>query len=281
MKLRLTIALLLLTSAAVVFAQSKPVPHTKVELVSETTSIASGKKFTLGLRFHMDPDWHIYWYNPGDSGLPPSIAWHGSDGFSPGPLQWPLPQRMQNGTLVDYGYTGETMLLVDITPPANIATGSSAALIADVKWLECEKICVPQKTQVFITLPFSRSAPQPDPNLKDTFAKTRAAFPVELPKDWHAYAETLKNDFRLHLKFPAAEASKFKEQPLFLPLAVSLIENAAPQKAIWHGDELVLDLRISEQYVKPVALLPGVLVLGSKGYTMYPKLFDRQITDSH
>src|SRR5271169_3029945 len=125
----LAFVFMVLTLPALAQTSSKPAPHTKVELVSENSSIQSGKKFTLGLRFRIDPGWHIYWLNSGDSGMPPTISWHGSDGFLLQPLQWPLPQRMQDGTLVDYGYTGETMLLVDVTPPSGIAPGSSAALI--------------------------------------------------------------------------------------------------------------------------------------------------------
>jgi len=278
--MRRLLVMIVLGTFATAQTVSKPV-HTKVDLVTEGTSIESGKKFTLGLRFRMDPGWHIYWYNPGDSGLPPSVTWHGSDGFTPGPIQWPLPQRMQDGALVDYGYTGETMLLFDFTPPARINAGSSAALIADVKWLECEKVCIPQKTQVFITLPFVTGTPQPDPNLKDIIARTRVTLPVKMPRKWHAYAETLKNTFRLHLQVPVSDISKFKGQPLFLPLAVSLIENAAPQKAMITRNELVLELRISEQYVKPVALLPGVLVIGSKGYRMNPALLARKAAKAH
>ncbi len=42
----------------------------------------------------MRQNWHVYWRNPGDSGLPPEVAWTLPAGFSAGPLQWPAPSRI-------------------------------------------------------------------------------------------------------------------------------------------------------------------------------------------
>ena len=45
----------------------------KVEVVAEDTTILPGNSFWLALHFNLDPTWHIYWKNPGDSGAPISV----------------------------------------------------------------------------------------------------------------------------------------------------------------------------------------------------------------
>ena len=32
---------------------------------------APGASFTLGLRYVVEQEWHVYWVNPGDSGIEP------------------------------------------------------------------------------------------------------------------------------------------------------------------------------------------------------------------
>lgn len=62
------------------FAELQEADHVEAELVSEVQSILLGKPFCVALRLKMDEHWHIYWKNPGDSGLPPKIEWNLPDG---------------------------------------------------------------------------------------------------------------------------------------------------------------------------------------------------------
>ena len=49
--------------------------HAKIELLVETNEIVVNKDFVIGIKFEIEPGWHIYWKNPGDSGLPAEIEW--------------------------------------------------------------------------------------------------------------------------------------------------------------------------------------------------------------
>ncbi|NCZ97019.1 thiol:disulfide interchange protein, partial [bacterium] len=57
----------------------------KVDLISEPKPILPGQPFTVGLRFQPKPGWHIYWKNPGDSGMAPSVKWRLPQGYTAGP----------------------------------------------------------------------------------------------------------------------------------------------------------------------------------------------------
>src|SRR5690606_17101686 len=48
---------------------------------------------TIGLYFEVDPEWHVYWQNAGDSGAAPRFAFN-SEQLAAGDGQWPLPKRL-------------------------------------------------------------------------------------------------------------------------------------------------------------------------------------------
>src|SRR5262249_24294085 len=63
--------------------------HARVELVAEESAPRAGKPIWIGLLFHLDPGWHIYWQNPGDSGKPPKVYWELPSGWRAGAIRWP------------------------------------------------------------------------------------------------------------------------------------------------------------------------------------------------
>ena len=92
-------------------------PHGTVDLIADQTTVRPGRPFWVGLHFQLEHGWHIYWINPGDSGEPPRVKWNLPPGFQAGPLQWPVPSRIEDHSLIDYGYQNEVLLPVEITPP--------------------------------------------------------------------------------------------------------------------------------------------------------------------
>src|ERR1700756_4328189 len=95
--------------------------HVEAELVTEKLSAQPGKPFVVGLKLRMEPQWHTYWKNPGDSGLPTKIEWTLPAGWTAGAIQWPYPQRLPVGPLMNYGYEDEVVLLTELAVPANAA----------------------------------------------------------------------------------------------------------------------------------------------------------------
>ncbi len=128
-------------------------------LIADTAAVAPGKPFTVGVRLKMLPGWHVYYQFSGDSGAPPTIEWELPAGFQAGDVQWPLPvAHMDEGDLLTYIYEGEVVLPIEITPPATLPPGE-VALKAKLRWLVCEKICVPGQGEVEIKLPVGEAVP--------------------------------------------------------------------------------------------------------------------------
>src|SRR6266581_2244844 len=85
-------------------------PHVEAELVADQTALVPGQPLTVALRLSMDRGWHSYWQNPGDSGLPTTIAWKLPGGVTAGPILWPAPSELRAGPLMNYGYESEVLL---------------------------------------------------------------------------------------------------------------------------------------------------------------------------
>ena len=77
-----------------------------------------GKTAWVGLQLTHAPEWHTYWKNSGDSGLPTELQWTLPHGVSAGPIAWPTPRKFPIGNLANYGYDGTVVL------PVPLAIGS-------------------------------------------------------------------------------------------------------------------------------------------------------------
>ncbi len=128
----------------------------EVELVSDVSAVVPGQPMRLGLRIRHDADWHTYWRNPGDSGLPTQLVFELPAGFRAGAIDWPAPRRVFIPPLANYGYEGEIVLPVPLQVPTSVP-GDRVALSARASWLMCREVCIPGEAQVALELPVQRS----------------------------------------------------------------------------------------------------------------------------
>jgi DsbC/DsbD-like thiol-disulfide interchange protein len=253
-------ALLLCASGAP--AAGTAIPHGTLELVAENKWITAGHQFSLGLHFQLEKGWHIYWLNPGDSGEPPRITWQLPEGLTPGPIEWPAPRRLGTSSIVDFGYDDEVMLIVSVHVEASLAAQQRARLDADVRVLVCREMCIPGKAQLSLTLPVQSQPPARDARTRDLFTAARKSLPRPAPANWSFRLDDANDSFML-----TANLGHQIMQAIFFPLAESQIDNAAPQKLEPVGTGFRLVLHKSDQLLKPVERLKGVLLLsGDRAY---------------
>jgi thiol:disulfide interchange protein DsbD len=237
-------------------------PHGTVDLIAEQISVQPARPFWVGLHFQLEPGWHIYWTNPGDSGEPPRVKWNLPPGFQAGPLQWPIPRRVEDHSLIDYGYQNEVLLPAVIRPPARLGVGSTVQLSATVNWLVCREICIPGRAALELTLPIRQGTPGALSNMHTSFAKARADLPRTAPPSWKATANLDEHRFVLNV-----DTGKRETGATFFPLEPNQIENAAPQKASPFSRGIRIELQKSDQLLKSIPHLTGLLVLASgQGY---------------
>lgn len=126
--------------------------NVQATIIVSGDAVIPGEPLDAGIRLRMAHGWHVYWKNPGDSGLPPTVTWTLPVGFHAGPIEWPAPTRFLDEGLVTYGYHDEVVLPLRIQTPGAV-TGDSVTLVARVDWLECADICVPGSATLRLDLP--------------------------------------------------------------------------------------------------------------------------------
>ena len=251
----------LATAGVTALPQATSSLHAHVALLARNDAVFPGSNVRLGIHFTLDPGWHIYWTNPGDSGQPPILKWELPQGFSAGEIEWPRPERMQStAQLADYGYHGDVLLPVTVHAPSGLRLGNSVSFAADVKWLVCREVCIPEHTQLRLDLPVAQSAKE-NPQAAGLFAAAEKLLPRPMPRGWRAIVSSEKEDFIL-----SVEAGKALPQAEFFPLEPNQIDNAAPQKLLGSAGGAKIVLKKSDLLIKPVDVLRGVLVTPGAAY---------------
>src|SRR5256885_910229 len=177
-------------------ADSASTQHAKVELMSNVASIKPGEDVLLGVHYVLDPDWHIYWINPGDSGQPPSFQWQLPSGFVASNPEWPRPERLSSSQLVDYGYKDEVLFIVPVHTSRTLNSSAPVSIALNAKWLICREVCIPDHAQLHLSLPVSAETPQSSRSA-DLFSHTKALLPKSAPKTWKISVRSDKENFVL------------------------------------------------------------------------------------
>jgi thiol:disulfide interchange protein DsbD len=248
----LCLALVLAPRAA---ADAVRTEHVEAQIVPEQNALVPGTTTTVALRLRIDNGWHTYWRNPGDSGLPTTLAWKLPPGFSAGDIQWPAPKALPAGPLVNYGYEGEVLHLVPLTVPQDAAVGSNVTLPVRADWLVCRETCIPDGADLSLTLPIAASA-APDAKWSGPIVRARAALPRPL-EGWKVSLEGRGQTMVLKLGEWAASAEP--GQLRFFAFDENRVEPSSPQPQKRTGNDAIeLTLPVSSQ-LTGFTRLSGVL----------------------
>jgi thiol:disulfide interchange protein DsbD len=245
-------------------SSSADVAHLHVQLVFPQSSLYSDVSNDGGLYFKLEPGWHVYWKNAGDSGEPPHIKWTLPEGVSAGPLLFPAPHRLPLGPLMDFGYEDEVLFPFKLDVVKTVKTGP-AVLDAKVDWLVCREVCIPGKAELEVQRSVVAQAPTaaaettPDSEIWKRLANS---LPQPAPANFKAAFQPTKDGFRLGVETGQRESSA-----VFFPVDQDILDNPAPQEISPTAKGFVLDLKKDANLAANPAQLKGVLELaGGRAY---------------
>jgi thiol:disulfide interchange protein len=229
--------------------------------------VGPGKKVWVGLQLAHQPEWHTYWKNTGDSGLPTQLQWTLPAGVQAGEIAWPVPKKIPVGPLANYGYEGTVLLPVPLTITPEFKPSLLAADL-DVKlkaqWLVCRTECIPEESELSIKIP-----------VRSTTAANGAAFQAAFdaqPKalGGRATAQVEANALNFSVAgLPAAVRGKRLE---FFPETGEVIEAAGAWTQAWQGDTWTARVPLSPQRARSPEVMPVVLALGTQGWRAEAKV---------
>ncbi|WP_158548726.1 protein-disulfide reductase DsbD family protein [Parvularcula marina] len=241
-------------------------------LVAEDEAAVPGQIVTVALMQTLREGWHVYWQNPGDSGLPLTLNWTLPEGFEAVAPLYPLPHRLPLGPLVNYGHEGEPIFLIDIAVPESAVPGDVAELAVDASWLICADVCVPEDARLTLTLPIAAARGAGNGRYSVEIDRARRSQPRKA--DFEAvYYHT---DRGPALRLTGAPEGKLE----FYPYAPSLVEPSGATVERQDGEDIYLGMQAGFAYrARQPESLAGVLTVETansrRGYEVFAPKIDQ------
>lgn len=125
--------------------------HVATRLIAGAAVKTPDATFVLaGIEIRLDPGWKTYWRYPGDTGIPPTFDFSGSQNVKSAAVEWPAPEQFSDGAGgSSIGYVGDVILPLKVTPAD--ATRPSA-LHLKLNYAVCGTLCVPAKAALELAL---------------------------------------------------------------------------------------------------------------------------------
>jgi thiol:disulfide interchange protein/DsbC/DsbD-like thiol-disulfide interchange protein len=252
--------------------------HTSVELVSEYEAAAPGVTQWIGLYFKPKDGWHVYWKNPGDAGLPPKVEYGATPAGSKfGPLEFPTPERIPYGPLVNYGYEDSVLYPSTWVMPDDLKDGGNVTVTASVKWLVCKEECVPGRATLSLKLPVGTV--EGLKKASGTHTKFFAAAVDSLSKPADGKIRLVMAPDGSHVDIAYSEGKPFPKSNLtrvfFFPEGEYGIGADAKQVATSTADGLFLTVPRKEK--KPVGEIRGVLKIAEGKSYLVSEVIDPKL----
>ena len=249
MMMRLILAGLFGLLAAVAGRAAPPLTttphHMHVALVAETQHPAPGKAFTIAVVMTPDLGWHGYWLNPGEAGFPPKLDWTWPNGFlAEGAPQFPVPERLRIGGLMNHVFNGEHALLQQGRVDNGTAPGTPLPFKLHINLLVCSpEVCVPEEDNLALNL--TTGVGQTDLARSADFDKWRAALPrpLDAGKGVDAGSGHYAVDGKtLHIALPYPAAAPAPTDPWLFAEKGDVVDNGGAQSFRRSGDWLIVDV---------------------------------------
>lgn len=234
--------------------------HIEVRLLSDKNAINNKEPFLLGWELKPEAGWHVYWQNPGDSGMPPAISFQ-TDAIKTGEVLWPFPHRIPYGPLLNYGYEHVILpveaSLKTTTEATTQHAETSVTILAKTSWLVCKEFCIPGKASLSLELPVRQET------LVSQYADSIQKYLNKVPKKLsviggEALASMQSVTFTVYASAPIFKNVKHLE---FFPINEQLVEAASMPQLKWKNNFLEITQKRSSDFSSMPPEISGVLVV--------------------
>ncbi len=130
--------------------------HAATRLIAgSAVKTAEASFLRAGIEIRLDPGWKTYWRYPGDTGIPPTFDFSGSQNVKSAVVQWPAPEQFSDGAGGhSIGYVGDIILPLKVTP---IDPRHPSTLHLKFNYAVCGTLCIPAKAALELSLTGQRT----------------------------------------------------------------------------------------------------------------------------
>ena len=255
------------------WAQTKPSTvvtseRVRAELLAHAPDgVAAGKQVWVGLQLTHQPQWHTYWKNSGDSGLPTQMQWTLPPGVVAGDIAWPVPKKIPIGNLANYGYEGTVLLPVPLTITPEFKPsllGSDLPVKLKAQWLVCKTECIPEDGEFVFKIPARSTTAMSGPAFEAAFAAQPK--PVLQGTGFITESRVLIDGSMLDVSVQGLPVALRGKTLDFFPETAEVIETGAKWTQAWNGAAWTARVPLSAQRSASPGVMPVVLAADGQGW---------------
>lgn len=222
-----------------------PTLHARPTLLAESRSAPPGGTVWIAVDFEIEERWHTYWPGQNDSGVPLSATFETSPNARVGDPLWPAPKRyFPADGIMDHVFEERMTVLFPLTVAEDARPGETVSISADLRWLVCERICLPESASLTLSLPVEAGTPQVNPDGVEAFRDARARLPRPPKEDDQIHISMVANVLRIEAMGSARLA--------FYPLEDSRRARRLIDQGEAEGEVLEIEFRESEDPIRGV-----------------------------
>ena len=231
-------------------------PHIEVELIAEAPQDGHSPP-RVGVVYRPAPGWHVYWKNPGDSGLPMTIKW--CEGMTVDDLNWPSPESIPYGPLINLGYKTDALIWASYK-----INQEQSVISARTTWLACKDECVPGGATLVLDLASLTDGQKAAATA--VFDEAKSSFPQPFPlMDAKAEIDEGKLKLAIYANTPQifsakADSGELPEVEVFIENQ-DLVEYGDPEKIQAVNNMLIWEQNLSEFKTKNPERVRAVIVV--------------------
>ena len=238
-----------------VYAQEKPEPEAYIIL--DSFSLEKSRIIDAAVIIRLEEGWHIYWRNPGDSGMPTSFEFILPESIKVSEIKWAVPKIFEFEGYASYGYEGLAVFPFSIYIPENF-NQDEITIEVNLKSLICKEFCKPFNKNLSRII-----------RLKDTYVASKSDYDLlqNTYKDIPLKNDKLKLQAKNHSDFVAINISSdiIKINKIrnvhFIPYENGIFKNSVTQNFSLSGSFVVLNVEFDPFKIKVPETLSGILVI--------------------
>lgn len=254
-----TIQLLFIVFATTfsIFAQQKSLAEAK--LVVDSYSPKKDSVISIGVLINLKDDWHIYWRNPGDSGLPTEVEYSLSKDFIVSEIKFPTPKIFYSDEIINYGYSGQVLFISEISIPENF-NQKEISISARLSSLICKDLCKTFDTTLTIKLDLLDDY-YPPKQISDLFDYTRNILPI---MEQNIKVTAIQNSNSISLLIDKKILSEIEINSFeFYPYQTGVFKNVIKQSNYTLGKYLELVLEPNPFRIEEPKEVNGIVILNN------------------
>ncbi|MVA57505.1 cytochrome C biogenesis protein [Agrobacterium vitis] len=156
-----------------------------------------------GLQIEPNDGWFTYWREPGDSGIPPQLTASPDARLAPSPLSFPVPKRMDIGSVRDVGYDHAVVFPFTLK---SLQDDWKSPLTLTAFIGMCRNICIPFQAELSVDLSGEETT---DVNEAKLIDKAKSKLPATAAEDFHVTDFDMADDLSsLDVSLVLPEGSK-------------------------------------------------------------------------